>query len=106
MPIETTPNPEIARKPHAFVEYGGHGHETEYVFTMQKNKYSEARTLSFELEDRIIELLGDGWSVMNRGERIEITPPNNSRTPETDTKLSNVIKMIMGDDVVFSGIKG
>ena len=90
-----------ARKPHAYIEFGGPGHETEYVFTTQANKYSEAQELPTEWENKLIVLLGEGWSIMNRGARIEIVPPNSIRTSETDSKLREAVKSLINKESEF-----
>ncbi len=101
MSFENKRRKENAGRPHAFLEYGGAGHETEYVFTTQKNIGSETDELSWEIEDALEESLGEGWSIINRGHRIEITPPNSEKTPETESKLREAIKSFLGDSYIF-----
>lgn len=98
MNMEKQPNLEIARKPHAYIEFGEPGHETEYVFTLQPSMYSEAQELPFEWEIELEDKLGEGWAVMNRGHRIEITPPNSERTDQTNSILLEAIKSIVSDE--------
>ena len=88
---------EKASKPLAFIEFGANSHETEYLFTIQADKYSEKEGAPGEWEGKVAELLGDEWRVMDRGARIEIKPPNLKRTPETDARLEEVIKSVIGD---------
>lgn len=89
---------ESPKMPHAYIEFGGPGHETEYVFTIHPTKYSEAQNLPFELEESLTKTLGDGWSIMNRRYRIEIIPPNSKRTSESDAKLRKAIEDIIGSN--------
>ena len=104
MNFNKEPKVEKTRKPLASVEFGGNGHETEYVLTIHADKYSAAERAPWEWEDKFVELFGEEWDVMDRGARIEITPPNLKRTPETDSKLKEVIKSVIGDDYVLSEI--
>ncbi|MFA6391343.1 MAG: hypothetical protein WCW66_01135 [Patescibacteria group bacterium] len=101
MSIEGEQNVDRDRKPQAFIRFGLPGHETEYVFKTQANKYSEAETMSDEWEYAITQQLGAEWAVMNRGERIEIIPPRSQRTPETDQKVNQVIMSVIGDGYEF-----
>ncbi|MFA5413131.1 MAG: hypothetical protein WC348_01125 [Patescibacteria group bacterium] len=98
---EQNKDTEIARKPHAYLEFGSSGHETEYLFTIQKDKYSEARELPFEWESKLFKKLGPGWGVANRGARIEIIPPDSKRTPETDVKVKETIGSLLGNEYEF-----
>ncbi len=97
MKPENNLNIELARKPHAYIEFGASGHETEYVFKMQSNKFSEAQDLPYEWEDELKKLLGENWSIMNRGHRLEIVPPNSKRTDETNLKLITALKKIVNN---------
>jgi hypothetical protein len=101
MPIDREQSIDRDRRPHAFIRFGLPGHENEYVFKTQANKYSEAETLPDEWEANIAQQLGEEWAVMNRGERIEIIPPNNQRTQETDQTVNEVIQNIIGEGYEF-----
>lgn len=92
------PNLDKARLPHAYIVFGERGHEKEYIFKIQANKYSESQDIPCEWEEKILEFLGEGWSVMNRNARIEIVPPNLTRTPETDSKVTEIIKSLISED--------
>jgi hypothetical protein len=94
-------NNDLARRPHAYLEFGGPGHETEYVFRIQATKYSMAEGAPDHWEQELLAALGEGWSVADRGARIEITPPNSRRSVETDGQLRRVIKSLIGENYEF-----
>lgn len=95
---------ENDRRPRVDLVFGKPGHEIEYVLTTRKNKFAEADSISYDWEDEIIQRLGEGWSVMNRGERIEIVPPNGERSAESDSKLREVIQSVIGAEYYFPEI--
>lgn len=57
------------RQYRAWLEFGGPGHENEYVFTTENTK--DERFLR-EIDRAISQVLGDEWAVSNRGTRLEI----------------------------------
>lgn len=81
------------------LEFGGQGHEDEYVLTLHKNLYAEAEDLPSEWEGEIKERLGEGWTVLNRGFRIEIAPPKLKHDEEQEQFVNQVVTD------VFLGVK-
>jgi hypothetical protein len=104
MEIEKESHLEKEPKPIAHVMFGSPGHEKEYVLNIYPGKYSMAEEIPYGWENRLEKLLGKGWSVMNRGARIEIMPPDLKRTAETDAKVTEAIKSIIGNDYELIGI--
>ncbi len=96
---------EKPRKPIASIEYGGPGHETEYVFSTRANRFGETQEIPTGWEQNLSGHLGKEWGVMDRGNRIEIMPPNLTRTAETDSKLMETLWLVIGDGYEFSEIK-
>ncbi|KKR21461.1 MAG: hypothetical protein UT48_C0008G0038 [Parcubacteria group bacterium GW2011_GWE2_39_37] len=94
-------NIDKAPKPRAYIEFGLPGHETEYVFTTQEDEHCESQELQLGWGKELKSLLGDGWLIMDRGTRIEIVPPNSTRTSETDTKLREAINTATNNKFEF-----
>ena len=78
-------------------EFGGAGHEDEWVLTRHKGAFGEAEELPKGWEKEITNKLGKGWSVMNRGGyRIEIRPPKSEISEEQGKMLRVTIEDVTG----------
>ncbi len=97
---------EQLQKPHITIEFGLGGHENEYVIkNLPLGPYSDPTSIPADWESTFTEKLGKGWSVMNRGERLEIKPPlvgenrltsQPERTKETDATVRSILYSLVG----------
>jgi hydroxymethylpyrimidine pyrophosphatase-like HAD family hydrolase len=95
--------PKEQHKKVALFNYGMSGHENEFVITLHKNRYSAAEDIPRELEELIEEKLGEGYSVMSRGARIEIMPPGLKINEEIQKTVHDAIADVLGEDYELRG---
>ena len=97
---------EQLQKIHIDIEFGLGGHEDEYVIKyLPLGPYSDPTSIPADWESTFTERLGKGWSVMDRGERLEIKPPivgenrltsQPKRTEETDAAVRSILQLLVG----------
>lgn len=73
------------------------GHETEYVLTVHKDPFSEAEQLPLDWEREIQDKLGERWSVLDRGGRIEIIPPHLAINEANSEKVMSTLEDVLGN---------
>ena len=82
----------IEGKPGAWLFYGLKGHEREYVVHI--DGYDWDHYISREFSEKLQEILGKEFYVMNRGSRIEITGKRD------DARVQEIIEAALHDNTL------
>jgi hypothetical protein len=84
--------PENERQAAAWVEFGGPGHEWEYVLSFAK--FDDKNFIPGDIQNGLKEELGTEWAVDNRGTRIEIVN-NKKYGKRDDDAVRGAIKKVL-----------
>jgi hypothetical protein len=81
----------------AYLQWGSTDHENEYVITLHQDELT-IEDVPSEWEELLRSLLGRNWGVAHRVDRIEVFPPELKQTPETDSRLTQALKSLIGEN--------
>jgi len=87
--MEDPSKPE-QRKKKAYLNFGQPGHEDEYVLHLADDD------IPYDMADKIKEILGENWQVLDRGTRIEIGHKRKFGLRD-DKKVSGAVEQAISD---------
>ncbi|OHA50756.1 MAG: hypothetical protein A3A97_01540 [Candidatus Terrybacteria bacterium RIFCSPLOWO2_01_FULL_40_23] len=98
-------NPELSKnlegreqaKPKSWVAWAGPGHEHEY--TVNFEGYGSSRDfISQQFVEKLKAMLGEGFIVDNRGSRLEIHPPQDTKPFDAHFNVAGAMQACFGEE--------